>query len=150
MPSVVYGPGGYDPLKASGNAIAIWDDASRVYTDVIAGTTRPYTAAENAAADGRTAAETAASNRATLSAGIDQVIADLKSQIDAVNLALASLDTVTAASNSTINASPASYVTTCAKAGKDSLRAAKRTAKAAISLARLVGGRLDTANTGAA
>lgn len=150
MPNVIYGPGGYDSAKPSGNAVAIWDDAARTYTDVIAGTTRQYTAAENAAADERTAAETVAANRATLTASIDRIIAGLSTQIDAVNLALTSLDAVTAATNATINASPASYITTCAKAGKDSLRAAKRTAKATLALARLVGGRLESADVGAA
>lgn len=60
----VYSPGGYDPAKPYGNAVEQWDDTARTVTDFRAGqaVTRPYTTAENAAADA--AAVSAAQNAA--------------------------------------------------------------------------------------
>ena len=79
--------------------------------------TRPYTAAENAVADDTTATAALAANEAALRNGLQ------------------------AATNATINGSPASHIKAVARQGK-------RSERALIRLIRLVGGLTTTADTG--
>ena len=59
MSRQTYGIGGYDPAKPHNNMLSQWDDTTRTHTDYTTTppTVRPYTAAENAAADADAAAE---------------------------------------------------------------------------------------------
>lgn len=86
--------------------------------------TRPYDAAENAAADAAAADAAARAERETTRVAVKAIITDLQAE---KARAQAVIDTA----NATINGSPASYVKDCA-------RAAERISRAAMDLARFV------------
>ena len=96
--------------------------------------TRPYTAAENTAADDTTATAALAANEAALRNG-------LQAAIDAALARQAEYQAVLDATNATINGSPASHIKAVARQGK-------RSERALIRLIRLVGGLTATAGTG--
>ena len=103
-----------------------WDDTARTVTDYTTDppTVRPYTAQENAAADAAAAAQAEASAYEAQRILVKAIITDLRAE-------KARAQVVIDATNATINNSPASYI-------KDTARAAKRIADAAIDLARYV------------
>ena len=68
----IYGPGGFDPTLPHGNAVNQWDDATRTFHDYVRGTSRPYTSAENAAADDAAAAAATLTDLADRVARIEQ------------------------------------------------------------------------------
>ena len=100
-----------------------WDDTTRTFTDYTTDpdTVRPYTPAEQAAADTRAATEADEAAREALRAAVRLIVTDLQAEktrcqtvIDKANSAITAGDT------------------------KDVARAGKRIADAAIDLARLV------------
>ena len=108
------------------------DDATRTVTTSTG--TRPYTADENAAADQAAAAATLAANEAALRNG-------LQTAIDAALARQAAYQAVIDTPNATIKSNPAPYIVGLARQGK-------RSDRALIRLARLVGGLTTTADTG--
>ena len=68
---IIYGPGGFDEARPHGNALMFWDGLSRTFYDYALGTSRPYTEAENAAADDAAAAAATLSDLATRVARIE-------------------------------------------------------------------------------
>lgn len=121
-------------VYADGVLIEEWDDATRTYTDHRTGATRPYTADENAAADQAAAAATLAANEAALRDG-------LAAAIDAALTRQAAYQAVIDTPNATIKTNPAPYIVDLARQGK-------RSERALIRLARLVGGLTNTTDTG--
>lgn len=70
-------PSGYspDPLDPGVGALAAWDDDALTYRDLLAGTARPYTAAETLAAlDARAAAD--------LASGLTDLLARARRALD--------------------------------------------------------------------
>ena len=122
----------------AGKRVERGDDATRTVTTYNTnGTTkatRPYTAAENAAADDTTATAVLAANEAALRNG-------LQAAIGAALARQAEYQAVLDATNATINGSPASHIKAVARQGK-------RSERALIRLIRLVGGLTTTADTG--
>jgi hypothetical protein len=117
-----YGVGGFDPAKPNGNAIEQWDDDTRTYSKFTApASTRPYTAAENTAADARAVQAATAVTRAANRATVKLIITDLQAEKDRC-------DVVIAKTNAAITGADT----------KDVARAGKRIADAAIELARFV------------
>ena len=117
-----------------GTLIESWDDATRTYTDHRTGESRPYTDEENATADQRAADATQAAN--------DQALRDgLQDAIDAALLRQAAYQAVIDTPNSEIKANPQGHIVSIARQGK-------RSERALIRLARLVGGLLDSTDTG--
>lgn len=66
--NITYGLGGVDPNKPHDNALEMWDDSTRTYTDLTTDppTTRPYDDDENTAADDRAAVINQGDNAVTL------------------------------------------------------------------------------------
>lgn len=96
--------------------------------------TRPYTADENATADAAAAQEVVRTNAEILRNGLQSVI-------DASIARQAVYQTVLNTDNATIKSNPAPYI-------KDVARQGKRSERAIIRLARLVGNLTTTADTG--
>lgn len=69
-----------------------WNDATRTYTSYNAAgvqtSTRPYTAAENAAADAEIAAASAETNRRSIETALETALAELQTTIDATNASI--------------------------------------------------------------
>ena len=118
----------------NGQLVEEWDDDARTYTDHHTGESRPYTADENAQADQAAAAATLAANEAALRDG-------LQAAIDAALTRQAAYQAIIDTPNSTIKSNPAPYIVDLARQGK-------RSERALIRLARLVGGLTGTADTG--
>ena len=114
------------------------DDASRTVTTYDetgnVTSTRPYTADENAAADQAAAEATLSANEAALRNG-------LQAAIDAALTRQAAYQAIIDTPNATIKTNPAPYIVDLARQGK-------RSERALIRLARLVGGLTNTADTG--
>ena len=117
-----------------GALVESWDDESRTYTDHRTGDSRPYTDEENAAADQRAVQEEQAANAQALRDG-------LAAAIDAALARQAAYQAVIDTPNSEIKANPQSHIVSIARQGK-------RSERALIRLARLVGGLTDSADTG--
>ena len=122
----------WSTYAADGTLLEHGDDATRTVTT---GTSfRPYTAAENAAADQAAAAAVLAANEAALRNG-------LQAAIDAALARQAAYQAVIDTPNATIKTNPAPYIVDLARQGK-------RSERALIRLIRLVGGLTNTADTG--
>ena len=121
-------------VYADGVLIEEWDDDTRTYTDHRTGSSRPYTADENAQADQAAAAATLAANEAALRDG-------LAAAIDAALTRQAAYQAIIDTPNATIKTNPAPYIVDLARQGK-------RSERALIRLIRLVGGLTTTAGTG--
>ena len=121
-------------VYTDGVLVESWDDESRTYTDHRTEQSRPYTDEENAAADQRAADATQAAN--------DQALRDgLQDAIDAALLRQAAYQAVIDTPNSEIKANPQGHIVSIARQGK-------RSERALIRLARLVGGLTGSADTG--
>lgn len=121
-------------VYADGILVESWDDTTRTYTDHRIGETRPYTDEENADADQRAEQEQKTAN--------DQALRDgLQAAIDAALLRQAAYQAVIDTPNSEIKANPQGHIVSIARQGK-------RSERALIRLARLVGGLTDSADTG--
>ena len=119
-----------------GTLVEEWDDTTRTYTDhrTDPPTTRPYTPEENAEADQQAEQEQKAAN--------DQALRDgLAAAIDAALARQAAYQAVIDTPNSEIKANPQSHIVNLARQGK-------RSERALIRLARLVGGLTQSADTG--
>lgn len=113
-----------------------WDDETRTYTDYRTDppTSREYTVEEHEAADASALAAARAANEAALREGLQNVI---NAALDRQATAQGIIDTP----NSTIRDNPAPHIVALA-------RVCKREERAIIRLARLVGGLVDSADTG--
>ena len=120
--------------NSDGQILYEWDDDNRTYIDHVAGTSRPYTDEENAAADQRQTQEVNSTNEETLLAGLENVIARA---LDYQAKAQEIIDDT----NQNINSSPAKHIKALA-------RAQKRSAGDIIRLARIAGQMYDSADTG--
>lgn len=113
------------PLECweDGTLIERWDNVSRVYTDFRPESpqSRPYTDAENAAADALAAAALVREQRAAARVAVKAIITDLQAEKTRA-------DAVIAKSNAQISGGDT----------KDVARVAKRIADAVIDLARFV------------
>ena len=117
-----------------GVLVESWDDTTRTYTDHRTGESRPYTDEENAAADQRAVDTERAAN--------DQALRDgLAAAIDAALARQAAYQAVIDTPNSEIKANPQGHIVNLARQGK-------RSERALIRLARLVGGLTQSADTG--
>jgi len=116
-------------VYANGVLAQRWDDATRTYTDFRTDpdTVRPYTTAENAAADALAAQAAQEVVHAATVTRVKAIITDLQAEKDRVQPAID-------ATNATINANPATYI-------RDNARAIKRVADAVADLARYVDGK---------
>lgn len=116
----------------------LWDDTDRVVYAIHEDGTqvflRDFTPEENLAADEHAA-------QAVLDANRDALLAGLQAEIDKALLRQAEYQSVIDTPNSTINSSPASYIVKVARQGK-------RSERAIIRLARLVGDLVGTTDTG--
>ena len=117
-----------------GALVESWDDTTRTYTDHRTGESRPYTPEENDAADQRAVQQQQAAN--------DQALRDgLAAAIDAALARQAAYQAVIDTPNSEIKANPQTHIVNLARQGK-------RSERALIRLARLVGGLTQSADTG--
>ena len=107
----------------NGVLVESWDDESRTYTEQ-----------ENAAADQRAAHQQKSANEQALRDGLAAVI-------DAALERQAAYQAVLDTPNADINSKPAPYIVSVARQGK-------RSERALIRLARLVGGLTESADTG--
>ena len=125
-------------IETNGLVRERWDDATRTVTTYdesgAVTSTHPYTADENATADAAAAQEVVRTNAEILRNGLQSVI-------DASIARQAVYQTVLNTDNATIKSNPAPYI-------KDVARQGKRSERAIIRLARLVGNLTTAADTG--
>lgn len=133
MSSTTYHPGGYDTTKPFNNVLTWADDATRTVHDYSTGqdVARPYTAAENAAADARAAKAAITTNEATIQTQVAE-------QVVALTVALDTIKATRGAKKSIIGSGTDPAGTTTLQAWRNQTAANVVTAASVKALAKLV------------
>lgn len=131
-----------DVDNAGGLVLVRWDDTARVVTAYdeagLVQTSRPYTAAENAAADARAAGAVLAARRETDRLAVRGILTVINGAIDAALAQKAAMQTLTAATAPTSVAQCWTQIKAVAVAVRETEDALKAAAQGVKDLARYV------------